>query len=423
MRKRTTPTLVVVVVAAVASMAVGLSVASAKPKASVTLTMLMPTTFQFATDIANKNFSRIYPDIQIQAQYLPSDQLSTLLVTQLQAGNAPDLFFTKPGRSRVNGVWPLGEAGKLLDLTGRKWQGRIYAPAKKLSSVNGKIYSWPGVVLPFDIVYNADLFKQLRLKAPKNFGEVLALCKQVNAAGKIPFVQAWGNVTAGNIVGRQRMSEYVYSVDPNWNDKRAKNQVTFSSSPLWRRALQSIVDMKDANCFQPAPTGTSRPQQYAMIARGDAVMSVMASSEIPSVLNINPTIKLQMLNLPPDNAKQATIAASTTYMISANAATKYAKEARLYIDFVAREQQNTLFAKISYGVAPLDAKKGLLPDWGKELRPLFKPALIKGQDADAEWPNSRVYEEAYAPGIQGLFTGQTTIDSILKKMDDLWVAG
>jgi raffinose/stachyose/melibiose transport system substrate-binding protein len=394
--------------------------ASARPKADVTLTMLMPTTYQFATDIMNKNFERVYPNINIQVQYLPSDQLSTLLVTQLQAGNAPDLFFTKPGNAAVNGVWPLGQAGKLLDLTGRKWQPRIYPPAKRLATVGKKVLAWPGVIIPYGIVYNVDLFNQLKLKAPKTFADVIALCKQITAAGKVPFAQAWSSVTAGQIVGRERMVADVYGADPSWNTKRAKHQVTFAGSAAWHQALQSIVDMKNANCFQPGATGTSRPQQYALVANGTAVMSVMSAPELPNVTAVNPSIKLRMMNLPPDNGSKPTVTAATTYMISANAATSHPQEAKTYIDFVAREKQNSLFARVSYGMAPLDVKKGALPDWASPLKPIFNPAKIKGGDAEADWPNTRVFIEGLATGIVGLITGQTTIDGVLAKMDDLW---
>jgi raffinose/stachyose/melibiose transport system substrate-binding protein len=407
----------------VAALTVGLSAASAKPKAQITLTLLGSTGGgQAATEIMVKNFERVYPNINIQDTYVDTATEMTLLLTQFQAGNAPDIFPLNPGGGTVIGIWPLATAGRLLDLTGRPWQKRIFPPA--LSEVSccgngkGKIYGWPAVLNPFATIYNNDLFKQLGLSVPKKFSDVLAMCRKIVAAGKIPFVQAFGNVADGSIVGRPSAAEFVYSADPSWNTKRAKGQVTFASSPLWKRAIQSIVDMKDAGCFQPGANGTSRAQKYALFATGQAVMTETVGSEIPNMTAITPSLKVTMFNLPPDDAKNAVGVAIPSTIWSGNAATAHPKEVRLFIDFLAREKQSSLFAKVAASIAPLDLKKGKLPDYMKQyMGPLFATGKAYG-DFESTWPLG-VFE-AYRQGILGLFTGQTTVDSILANMDTVW---
>jgi raffinose/stachyose/melibiose transport system substrate-binding protein len=209
-------------------------------------------------------------------------------------------------------------------------------------------------------------------------------------------------------------------VDPKWAEKRANHQVTFESSPLWRRALQSIVDMKDADCFNPGVQGTARPQQYVILARGDAVMSIMSASELPNIITINPNFHYAMMNLPPDNPKNSVAVASVTNVIAGNAATKYPNEVRTFIDFMAREQQSSLLAKIGGEIAPLDAKKGKIPAYMKAgMGQMFASGKI-ADTGEFGWPNVRIRDEGYVPGILGLFTGQTTVDGILRKMDQLW---
>ena len=38
------------------------------------------------------------------------------------------------------------------------------------------------------------------------------------------------------------------------------------------------------------------------------------------------------------------------------------------------------------------------------------------------WPNPGLQQGYYLPGITGLFTGQKTVDAVLKDMDDHWFA-
>jgi raffinose/stachyose/melibiose transport system substrate-binding protein len=116
---------------AMLSLTVGLSTASAKRHDVVTLTFMDATTFQIPDTLMIKNFNNVYPDIQLKVTYVSSGTIPTLLATQLQAGNAPDLFYMKPGRSRPTAVWPLAEAGRVLDLSGSPWISRIYPPVKK----------------------------------------------------------------------------------------------------------------------------------------------------------------------------------------------------------------------------------------------------------------------------------------------------
>lgn len=386
-----------------------------------TVRALFPTTAQQGYEILVANFERVFPNINIETQFLPSDTLGQLLITQLQAGNAPDVVHLQTGALSAAGVWPLAQQGKLLDLSNRPWVKRILPSAKPTASWNGKVYAWPLTMGPFGVVYNAELFQQLNLKVPANMSEVLTMCRRIKDAGKIPFVQAWGANTTGSIVGRQRYHQYVYSVDPKWDQKRARKQVTFTGSALWRGALGSIVRMKNAGCFQEGATGTSRAQQYALFAQGQSVMSIVSSGEVTNIKTINPNIKVGWMNLPGASAKNSILVAPFSLNLGITKATKQPVAARTFVDFMARQQQSSLFAKVASSIAPLDAKQGRLPAEMKGLLPFFRSGKITSA-YDNRWKDPRIYNEGYVLGIMGLMTGQRTIDAVLKKMDELYDA-
>jgi raffinose/stachyose/melibiose transport system substrate-binding protein len=368
------------------------------------------------------NFHRVYPDIKVEAQFLNAVTLASLLSTQLQAGNAPDVFQTKLGYTNTNSVWRLAPAGRLLDLSKSPWVKRLPIATKETATYKGKVYLWPLSSQPFDVIYNTGLFKSLGLKIPTTFAGVLSMCRTIAAGGKVPFVQGFAAATEANIFARQRATEDVYSHDPKWDTKRSKNQVTFASSPLWREALQSIVDMKNANCFQPGAAGTSPAQQYAAFAQGQAVMSVVASGEVANMKAINPNLTIGWFNLPPvQKPKEAVVPSFAALGLAGNAATSHPDQVRTFINFMARAKQSSLFAKVTSSIAPFDGTKGILPAEMNGLAPFFKVGKTTQSFTD-RWP-STAFDEGLVPGVTGLITGQLTIDAVLAKMDQIWAVG
>jgi raffinose/stachyose/melibiose transport system substrate-binding protein len=416
---RRLPSAAVVLLVALLALSVGLSSASAERHATVTLTYMDATTFQIPDTLMIKNFNNVYPDIQIKVQWVPSGNIPALLATQFQAGNAPDLFWTKPGRARPTAVWPMAQAGRLLDLSDSPWAKRIYPPVKKYVMWNGKVYGAPYTVTPYVGIINTDLQKQLNVKLPTRQSDVVAMCKKVKPTGIIPIVEPFGDVASGSIIARQRMDEYVYSVDPDWNIHKAAGKTSFETSPLWKRALQSIVEWKDAGCFQDGSTGTSRAQQYALFAQGKALTSVLATTELPNILAINPNLHYRYFNLPPDNPKNTIVPAATTYLVAANAQTQHPKEVKTFLNFLFREKQNSLLAKASGSLSGLDVKKLNFPSSMSLLEPLARVGKFT-EGHEAGWPNDAMYQSVLATGIIGLITGQTTVDKILADMDAAW---
>jgi raffinose/stachyose/melibiose transport system substrate-binding protein len=411
-----------VAAALVVALAVTAATAGAQRRDTVTLNVLMFTTAQPAWQILNANFERVYPDVKINATFIPSTDMTTVLPTQLAAGNGPDAFTIFSGRNAGIGVWNLAASGNLLDLTGRPWQKRVYPPVKAQVMLKKKLYGWPVFIQPQDPIYNVDVFNQLHLKLPTTFAQLLAQCKTIRAAGKVPFEQSMNTLAGGQIIGQILAANFVYAQDLHWDDKRYAHKVTFASSPLWRRMLQAFVDLKNAGCFNDGVQGVSRPQQYAAFANGDAVYSFVSSAEVANMAAINPNFKWAMFNLPPDNPKKQLVLGYASLIFAGNAATKHPKEVKEWIDFYARVKQSTLTAKVGSGIAPFDAVKGIVPPQMKALQPLFKAGKVDGPHSGI-WPSPQAWNDSIASGLTGLVTGQSTIDSILAKADQVWDAG
>ena len=394
--------------------------AAGEAGSQVTLRAFLPTTAEAAAKDSIAAFEAENPDIKVDAEYYESSKLGPLLLTQLQAGNAPDVFQANPGNATAAGVWPLAKNGQLMDLTGSDWESRIYPSTKQYVSWEDKVYGYPVTLSPYAVLYNTELFQELGLKVPTTPDDVLAMCMKVKDAGKVPFVQALSDVSAGLIIGHLVMGEYVYAVDPDFNQKREAGDVTFADSPQFRQSLQAIVDMNDAGCFQPGAQGTSRPQQYAMFAEGDAVMSIIAAAELPNFTTLNEDIDYGFFTLPAESPEDTVVVAFTPIALAANAKSAHPEQAKAFISFMAKEDINSEFAKAAGSVAPFEAQEGKVPpNMETNLGPLFEAGKVVGAE-DAGWPSPAVFNEGYAGGMLGLFTGQKTVDDILADMDGLW---
>jgi raffinose/stachyose/melibiose transport system substrate-binding protein len=262
--------------------AIGLSVAamlatatsvSARPsgqKAAVagTITFLADTTTQIPYDILIKNFQRVYPDVTVNATYASSVQRPTLLATQFQSGNAPDVFIAYPGYTLPPSVLEHQAAGHLADLSSSPWAKRTPAFAKPLVTVGGKVYGWMARVATPSIVYNKEIFRNLGLTVPKTFAQFLDICRTVRqkSPNLVPLSMSGSQFSTlgGNAV--VFASSTVYANDPTWNEKRQRGQTSFQSTPGWRQALQRYVDMKNAGCFSTgvaSDTAATTFQQFA----------------------------------------------------------------------------------------------------------------------------------------------------------------
>jgi raffinose/stachyose/melibiose transport system substrate-binding protein len=402
-----------------AALTVGVAATAAGREATVTLKMLQPLEQQNQYQIMVANFERVYPDIKIEVTYVPFVQYVSLLLTEIQAGNAPDLFFANAGNNDTGSIYPLASNGKLLDLTGSPWQKRLPAFARPYFSRHGKIYGWPVTMSAQGLLYNADLFQSLGLKQPQNFAGLLALCRQITAAGKIPI--AVGLASLNSVLGLATVAEsdFVYNKDPKWTIERNQKKVTFAGSPLWNRGLQAIVDMKNAGCFQPAPAATTTNGQQTLFTSGQAVMELGLNTQRGQLLVLSPSLNLRFMLVPADNAKDTVIPLATPVSIVASATTQHPKEAKTFINFLARAKQSSLYASVGGGIAPFDAIKGVLPSWLSNLRPFLQKGRTVLQPSYS-FPRSDIFVAGLVSPIVGLFTGQRSVSDILANLDKVW---
>ncbi len=396
--------------------------ATAKSDATVSLRLSAPNENRAQWEAMIANFERVNPSIDIQGTFVPFAQQDPLLLTQFQAGTAPDLFTANVGGSSSAGLYAFGSQGRLADLSSSPWKKRVVDAARPYITVKQRIYGAPVGYSTSGLSYNVDLMQSLGVKPPTKFSELLDACAKIRAAGKIPIAQGMAGISHQIQFFVPILENYVYNLDPKWTVKRIQKKTTFASSPLWQRALQVIVDMRNANCFQPAPAGTTVAAAQGLIARGDAVMWVTNSADHAAVRAINPNINLNQGPFPADLAKDTVVGTGNgSANILVNKLTQHLKEARMFVDFVMRPAQARLFAKIGAGVSGDDLKAGILPKDLSADGPYMKAGKVV-YSPTAGWPrpDKGLFIPTFVTLLPGLFTGQKTPAQILQDMDTAW---
>jgi len=249
--------LIVALTAAVV-LALAVTAASARPKQEpVTLTFLGANTTQAAFEVLIANFNRVYPNIRIQATYLPTATTQSLLLTQLAAGNAPDIFRLNVANSGPVGVWRIAKEGTLLDLSKSPWVKRIPVAQRRMVMVGKKTYGYQAVAITNAIMYNRDIFRELGLRVPTRTTELREICRRVAAAGKTPMIIQGADQTRNQIIQAAGQA-FVYSTTPNWNALRNAKKVRYHTGlacrisgdrkPEGRRLFQPRRSGHDAQC-------------------------------------------------------------------------------------------------------------------------------------------------------------------------------
>jgi raffinose/stachyose/melibiose transport system substrate-binding protein len=423
-RTRASLGVVLVAVAAVCSLLAGGAGASST-QSPVTLRIMTNTGWANALNIVVANFQRVYPDIKIQPDIVPAASQATLYQTQFRSGNAPDILQLTPGRGNALGVLNYSDAGYLIDLAGRPWEKRVSQPQLVGAKQGKKLWTASLGVNPVGYAYNRDLFKQLGVKVPRTWAEMVAGCKKFADAGKVMLIYQGGDPQLGVTMPLAQGAADVLGTDPQWNIKRQAGKVTFAGSK-WRRVFEQLVEAKNAGCLSPGTAGITQASGFAMFARGEG--GIVPTTALGTILSLAPQFKIGILPGLPDKVVDTRMSFTPSWAVAVNASISSEKKAAAlkFVDFIMRPKQTETFNKATgLMISGYVLKTAKFPDWMTQYTDIIGP-LIKGKKYSVQssvlWPNAAV-ANALFQGMVGQLTGQKTIDQALADMDTAFNKG
>lgn len=357
--------------------------------------------------------------VEVEVIPYPSDAYNTQVTTQLQAGNAADMMVLSPGTGQPISVITLAEAGFLepLDETSA---GLLPAGSEKEYQIDGDTFAQPTALTPVGMVFNVTAADEAGVSEyPATYEELLTACTTAREGGKDSFTVLAGGIPFNTGLFSMLVSATrVYAEDPDWNAQRAAGDVTFADSG-WKDVLNDIVEMNDKGCFQDGAAGGTFDSITAGLGGGTSLTAAVPGSAAASIGSATGA-ELNVQAFPPADGGDAFTITGANYAWGINASSDDAVKAsaQAFLDWVAQPENAKEYADLS-GSVPITGidEASLLPEYAP-IGGLLGDGSYVGVP-NATWPNPAVYE-ALGTGVQGLLTGQKTVDQVLADMDAAW---
>ncbi len=373
-------------------------------------------------DQAIADWSKIHPDIKIQAQYYPSgDPYTTTVTTQFAGGNGADLVWLTAGNGSQTATQPFARAGYLADLSDQSWVSSMYGPTKPLFEQDGKVYVRDLGLSPLAIMnYNKDYFTQNNLQIPTTFPQLLTLCQTISAKGMTPI--SWGAATQPVNANNTAViaGNTVFSTDANWLTTAKTQKTPFTTSAGWREAVQEVQDMKNAKCFSPGAGGVALTQMISDFANKQTAMMFTYGGLDGNVLQQTPSLNIGMFPLPAPQTANTRVTVQAAGGLGINAKSSHKAQAEAFLDFLSTAPEQQVLATKNNLISSGQAVSGDLTGIYADIKTYFTGNLVLA-DPTAQWPNTSFNTNTGA-SLQGLFTGQKSVDAVLKDMDKFWTA-
>lgn len=389
-------------------------------KAAFSFTFATSNNLESPYESLAKAYMEAHPDVTITTNPTPNDKYGETIRTQLQAGNASDVIQTTPGSGDARGLIPLAEAG-FLEPLGDTATGLVPAGSESIFEIDGKTYGQPMDFTIGAIVASMGTAGQNGIDEwPTTESEFLDACKTLAADGKSLLVIAGAAGPNAGLTAQGISATRVYAEEPDWNQQRADGKTTFADSEGWKATLQEILDLNAAGCFQPGAEGAGFDAITNGLAQGTSVGSFIPSgSAVEIAAAAPPEVNFKIQPFPAADGDKPYILASSNYTISINAASKNKEAAADFVEWLATKDAQELYYEKS-GLLPISEYKSL--DLADTIYSPIVDLLSDGSYTTLPnnvWPNPSVYE-ALQVGVQGLLTGQKTIDQVLSDMDAAW---
>lgn len=365
-------------------------------------------------------FMEAYPEYTITVDEAGGDTFAQGLSTKLQAGNAADVFMTAPGRGQLNSVLTLAEAGYLASLDDTAAGTTIPAGSEALFEIDGAIYAQGLDFTVAAIVANEALMEADGLDGyPATYEELLEDCAVAKANGHSFFVIAGSMQPNTGFYSMVLAGDLVYGPNPSWNVERQADEVTFADDEGWQETLGRFTELNEAGCFQEAPEAGTFDTITNNLVGELSYAGAIPSGAAFGLGGANPNARFVVHPFPAASADGAFVSASVNYALSINAkATPGAIAlAKKFLEFASGEGA-AVYPGVSGNLPVVGADFGALPPQYGGVAQL----LIDGKTyalPNSGWESPEVYS-ALGTGVQGILTGQASVEDVLAEMDSSW---
>ncbi|WP_460689374.1 ABC transporter substrate-binding protein [Nesterenkonia suensis] len=354
------------------------------------------------------------PGVDITLHEVSNESYGQTITTQLNAGNAPDVFQTAPGHGRVYSVVPLVEA-ELIAPLGDDAATTVPSGSESQFQIDGDTFGVAFGLTFVGAVLNSTTAESAGFDYPADWDGLLSACEDVADDGRSVFVLAGAAPPNTGLLALGIAATRVYAENPQWDEDRAEGTTTFSDSQGWKDTLHAIEDLNEARCLQGGVEGAGF-DVLASNLQQDASFAAIAPSGAAADFGQNaPDHEFTVQPLPPAPGGDPFGIVGADYALSLNADAETNEAAIDFLEWTTGDEGQRIFAEA----------EGSLP-FGDDLSDTIYASveeIVNQEDfvprPSSNWSNPAVFE-ALGVGVQGLLTGQKDVDEVLRDMDAAW---
>lgn len=359
--------------------------------------------------------------VTFDASHAAAEELNQQLRVQLTSGTAPDVIRVSPGYSSPVSAGVLGEADELADLSDSAWVDQLDESTVALAGDGERTVAYPVGRNAIVAAYNRDVFDELSLEVPTTWTELLAVCEELEEAGRTPI--------AAGLAGGIYLQFFVYALagtlvhaeQPDLDERMRAGETSFAEEAAWTEVFEKLERL--GAYFTPDALGVPADQAQQSLARGEAGMTLLVSAGLPQLFDYAPegADAFEVFALPANDDPESTVLPTAPDFLAVNAASPRVDEARGFLDFLAEPENVQSYA---------DAL-GVLPGLGETARAADSPLapvlpLVDGGRtapyANYLWPNGDTQQTLLQSGQQ-LLAGEIDIPTLLGQLDEQYAKG
>ncbi|MGW1465013.1 ABC transporter substrate-binding protein [Streptomyces sp. NPDC002308] len=366
-----------------------------------------------------KLYRRSRPGESFTTSFAPTEQMQTVVRTQLAGGNAPDVHAVYPGSGSAMSMVELARAGLLTDLSTQPWTANIPAAFGTAYRYEGHTYLYSAGSCLIGAIYNKKVFARAGVEPPSTWKELLAVCTRLRARGVVPIALGAQTPWVTQLISYALVPNAVYAHNARFDDDMAAGRTSFRDSG-WADALGRYQELQRKGFFNDNPNGTTFEQQTAMVATGKAAMAVQVSAVLGVFREATGSPEdLAMFPFPGgDDPARLWIPAGIVVGLGVSVRAKRDPRAADFIAFLGKQENIDRWASAVFAIPfRRDASTAVDP----VLEP-FLPIVDGGRAVpfmDQRWPNAEV-QPAHFAAVQDLLSGETDVRGALGQMDDAY---
>jgi raffinose/stachyose/melibiose transport system substrate-binding protein len=373
------------------------------------------TVLERVTDEIIAGFERQHPNIDVQREAMPTEEIRRVIQTRLRSEDPPDVFTydTGPGFGGV-----LADAGLLHPLQKAYKQNGwdIYDWAKQRATYNGTTYGVPDQVEELVVYYNKDLVSE----EPKSVEDLRGIADELKGRGIIPFSfgdsEQWPaghlfSIGVSNLLGREGLDNILYG-DGRWD------------TPEVVRAIDLFFrDFVESGYYPDGVNAVTYDDANALFYSGEAAMNITGTWLVPEIVQAVEDFEVGFFPFPSIDGSGISPPVGVGSGLFVAAKAENPGGAIKFIDYLQQNDTDRLTIEKFNTIPahPVDTKGLEVPELFKEvLEDLSKSteAGAFGYNLDVLTPQN--YNEVMFSGFQEVLNGSRSAQEQAGALQNAW---